>query len=100
MERLRIVGFYGYGPASAGVRRNTRLLVEGLRELGFIVEYSEVTVPAVDFDEFEPFVKVNGEEVYIPSVSVDQDTLIDYFLSTALMARVAPLPLPPAVTSV
>lgn len=80
---MRITVFLGFGPASAGLERNVRRLVERLREMGLSVEYSVVRVPAVDFedDEFEPFVEIDGREVYLPSVSVDVDRLVDYVLA-------------------
>jgi len=94
-EPVRLIGFYGFGPASAVMRRNARMLVERLREIGIPVVYEEVTVPALDFEEFEPFVKMDDTEVYIPSVHVDIDKLVDYFISVEL-ARLQPLlPAPP-----
>ena len=95
MEPLSVTGFYGFGPASAGLRRNVLALVDRLREMGIPVEYSEVTVPALDFEEFEPFVIVDGREVYIPSVSVDVDTLVEYFIAVELSQLSPILPLPP-----
>ncbi len=95
---MQITVFLGFGPASAGLERNVRRLVERLREMGLSVEYSVVRVPAVDFedDEFEPFVKIDGREVYLPSVSVDVDKLVDYVLAfEAAEALTGLLPPPP-----
>ncbi len=76
-----IVAFLGYGPLSEGVRRNTLMVVERLREMGFDVEYLEVRVPAVDLLEFEPFVKIDEVEVYMPSISASPDRLVEQVLA-------------------
>jgi hypothetical protein len=78
---MQVTVFLGYGPLSDGVRRNVLVLVEKLREMGFSVEYSEVRVPALDVEEFEPFVKIDEREVYIPSVSAPAEKLVEYVLA-------------------
>ncbi len=98
MEKLKFTVFIGYGPASSTIRRNTVKIVEALRELGFSVVYEEITVPALDFVDFEPFIKVNEEEVYIPSVNIDEERLLDYFINVELpriLGVTVFLPLPP-----
>ena len=98
MEKLKFTVFIGYGPASSTIRRNTVKIVDALRELGFGVVYEEVTVPALDFVDYEPFVKVNEEEVYIPSVNIDEERLLDYFINVELpriLGVTASMPLPP-----
>jgi len=92
---ITIVAFLGYGPLSEGVRRNTLMIVEKLREMGFHVDYSEVRVPALDIEEFEPFVKIDEKEVYIPSVSASPEKLVEYVLAyEAVVALLGFLPPP------
>lgn len=99
--RFSITVFTGYGPASAWLRRNAELLVEALRELGLPAVLEEVRVPALDFEEFEPFAMMEGVEVHIPVVQVPLEKLVEYFIATelphALGASAALLmPLPPS----
>ncbi|ALL01152.1 hypothetical protein Pyrde_1104 [Pyrodictium delaneyi] len=96
---LEITVIHGYGPISHGVRENARAVAELLRELGIPVDYTEVTIPALDIeDSFEPIVFVNNVEVYLPSVRADVEKLADYLLAMvggAAGVGVAGFPLPP-----
>jgi len=89
--------FRGFGGRSSEVMRNVVRAVERLREEGLRVALVEVVVPVLD-DEFEVVVRVNGVEVYVPSVPVDEGVLADYLLWRAVEASglgVAGFPLPP-----
>ena len=104
MRPVTLTVFTGYGPASSWVKRNASLLADALRELGIPVSVEEVRVPAVDFEEFEPFVLAGpGEEVHVPAVGVPVDRLVDYFVSVELPRIIGwpgLLPLPPASEAV
>ena len=95
---LHITLFLGFGPASSLMKRNAEVIASRLRELGIPVVVDEIRVPALDFEDFEPFAMVNGEETYIPSVSVDAEKLVDYFIATQLSHSIGAvmLPLPPS----
>ena len=97
MEHIEVVVFRGYGPQSSAVRENARRVVEVLREAGYLASFSEVTVPAVDgADSFEPFVLVNGIEVYIPAVEIDASRLAEYVIESVHAAStLVGFPLPP-----
>jgi hypothetical protein len=94
---MRVTAFLGYGPLSEGVRRNVRLLVEKLREMGFSVVYEEVRVPALDPEEFEPFVKIDEREVYIPSVSASPERLVEHVLAYEVVEALLGFIPPPGV---
>lgn len=97
---IRVSAFLGYGPLSEGVRRNTLKLVEKLREMGFQVDYNEVRVPALDLEEFEPFVKIDEREVYIPSVNASAEKLVEYVLAyQAIETMLGFVPPPGLVTA-
>jgi len=96
---LSIVAFLGYGPLSDGVRRNTLAVVEKLREMGIPVEYSEVRVPAIDLEEFEPFVKIDEKEVYMPSVKAQPERLVEYVLAFELVGSLLGFLPPPATAT-
>ncbi len=91
---LTIVGFLGFGPLSHGVSRNLRAVVEKLREMGIVVDYTEVRLPLLDVEEFEPFALIDGREVYVPSVAVEPEKLVDYLLAAGIVG-LSPLPVPP-----
>jgi hypothetical protein len=100
-DKVSIVVFAGFGGRSSGVLRNAKLLYEELRSEGFTVEYSEVRVPATD-REFEPFILVNGLEIYIPAVEVDVNYLVDYIMWRLGFnsCGIAGFPLPPSAAVV
>lgn len=93
--------FAGFGPVSAGVLSNVARLVELLRREGIRVQVSEIRLPLLD-EEFEAFVRINGVEVYIPSVPVDEETLLDYVLWRLSQESnvFAGFPLPPIAANV
>jgi len=91
----RLTVFLGYGPASTGLERNAKLLADMLRDMGISILYEEVRVPAIDFDGFEPFAKLDEEEVYIPSVAVKPEAMLDYILALRAANSGGLLPLPP-----
>ncbi|ABM81054.1 hypothetical protein [Hyperthermus butylicus] len=97
MEHVEVVVFRGYGSRSSAVRENARRVVEALREAGYLASFSEVTVPVADGEEgFEPFVLVNGVEVYISAVEVDSSRLAEYVIESVYLAStLAGFPLPP-----
>ncbi|HIQ23596.1 MAG TPA: hypothetical protein EYH50_00935 [Pyrodictium delaneyi] len=101
---LEITVIHGYGPVSHGVRENARAVIDTLKDLGIFVDYTEVTVPALDIeDSFEPIVLVNNVEVYLPSIKTDPEKLADYLLAMAggvAGVGVAGFPLPPASIAV
>jgi hypothetical protein len=91
--------FRGFGGQSSGIVRNVLRAVEELRSEGFNITIVEIVVPALD-DEFEAFVRVNGVEIYVPSIPVDEKLLADYLLWRAVEASgvgIAGFPLPPAL---
>ena len=97
MEHVEVVVFRGYGSRSSAVRENARRVVEALREAGYLASFSEVTVPAIDGEDgFEPFVLVNGVEVYIPAVEIDASKLAEYVIESVHVAStLVGFPLPP-----
>ncbi len=94
---MEVTVFHGYGPLSQGVLRNIRRAAEILRDQGYIVVIREVTVPALDTeDEFTPFVMVNGVELHIPFVEVDENILAQYMVeSIEAYENMLGLPAPP-----
>jgi hypothetical protein len=95
-EDLIVEVFRGFGGRSNEVWRNVVRAVEKLRTEGVRVKLVEVIVPALD-DEFEAFVRVNGVEVYVPSVPIDANLLADYLVWRIVEVgdALAGFPLPP-----
>lgn len=89
--------FHGYGERSQGVLRNVMRAVEELRNQGYIVVVNEVTVPVLDEeDKLTPFIMINGVELYIPSIDVDEKVLADYIVETiTAYENMLGLPVPP-----
>lgn len=94
---LEVTVFRGYGPFSQGVLRNVVKAAEELRNQGYIVVINEVTVPALDVEDgFTPFIMINGVELYIPSVDVDEKVLAEYIAETiTAYENMLGLPAPP-----
>ncbi len=98
---MEVTVFRGYGPLSQGILRNIRRAAEVLRDYGYIVVLHEVTVPALDMeDEFTPFVLVNGVELHVPFVEVDEEVLAQYIVeSIEAYENMLGLPSPPIATA-
>ena len=71
--------------------------VEELRNQGYIVVVNEVTVPVLDEeDKLAPFIMINGVELYVPSIDVDEKVLADYIVETiTAYENMLGLPVPP-----
>ncbi len=73
---MEIVVFAGFGSLSYRIITNSKHIVEKVRSKGIPVTLAVVRIPALD-EDFEPFVKLGDEEIYIPALETNLDQIAE-----------------------